>query len=127
MTVPAGTRSLNLAGKTIVPGFIDAHAHGPQGQDGFVPQQNWSAQANLALGTTTVLLLVGTACWGLHLGLTQSLFATLVADTAPPQLRGSAFGVLNLVTGVALLAASVMAGRSPYDAGPATSGTGESP
>lgn len=68
------------------------------------------ADVVLALGTTTVLLLVGTACWGLHLGLTQSLFATLVADTAPPHLRGSAFGVLNLVTGVAMLAASVMAG-----------------
>lgn len=54
VAVPAGTRSLDLAGKTIVPGFIDAHAHGPQGEDGFVPQQNWSAQANLALGTTTI-------------------------------------------------------------------------
>jgi imidazolonepropionase-like amidohydrolase/Tol biopolymer transport system component len=54
VSVPAGARTLDLAGKTIVPGFIDAHAHGPQGEDGFVPQQNWSAQANLALGTTTI-------------------------------------------------------------------------
>jgi imidazolonepropionase-like amidohydrolase len=37
-----------------VPGFIDAHAHGPQGENGLTPQQNWSAMANLALGTTTI-------------------------------------------------------------------------
>ncbi len=54
VTVPAGARTIDLAGKTVVPGFIDAHAHGPQGENGFTPQQNWSAQANLALGTTTV-------------------------------------------------------------------------
>ncbi|GAA4004237.1 amidohydrolase family protein [Sphingomonas humi] len=52
--VPAGTPSVDMAGKTIVPGFIDAHAHGPQGEDGFVPQQNWSTMANLAFGTTTI-------------------------------------------------------------------------
>ena len=54
VTVPAGTPTVDLAGKTIVPGFIDAHAHGPQGEDGLTPQQNWSAMANLALGTTTI-------------------------------------------------------------------------
>ena len=54
VAVPAGARTVDVAGKTIVPGFIDAHAHGPQGENGFVPQQNWSAQANLALGTTTI-------------------------------------------------------------------------
>ena len=43
----------NLAGKTIIPGLIDAHAHGPQGEDEVVPQQNWSEVVNLALGTTT--------------------------------------------------------------------------
>lgn len=52
--IPSGARTVDLAGKTIVPGFIDAHAHGPQGENGFVPQQNWSAHANLALGTTTI-------------------------------------------------------------------------
>jgi len=52
--VPAGTPTVDVAGKTIVPGFIDAHAHGPQGENGFVPQQNWSTMANLALGTTTI-------------------------------------------------------------------------
>lgn len=54
LTLPAGTPTLDVTGKTIVPGFIDAHAHGPYGVDTLVPQQNWSAQANLALGTTTV-------------------------------------------------------------------------
>ena len=54
VAVPAGTPSVDVTGKTIVPGFIDAHAHGPQGENGMTPQQNWSAQANLALGTTTV-------------------------------------------------------------------------
>ncbi|WP_205478476.1 amidohydrolase family protein [Sphingomonas arenae] len=54
VAVPAGTPTVDLSGKTIVPGFIDAHAHGPQGEKGFVPQQNWSTMANLALGTTTI-------------------------------------------------------------------------
>jgi imidazolonepropionase-like amidohydrolase/Tol biopolymer transport system component len=54
VAIPAGTRSVDVTGKTIVPGFIDAHAHGPQGEGGLTPQQNWSTQANLALGTTTI-------------------------------------------------------------------------
>lgn len=54
MTVPAGAKIIDLTGKTIVPGFIDAHAHGAQGEYGLVPQQNWIAIANLALGTTTI-------------------------------------------------------------------------
>ena len=55
--------------------------------------------------------LTGAALWGLHLAFTQGLLATLVADTAPAELRGTAFGMFNLLTGVALLAASVLAGR----------------
>lgn len=54
--------------------------------------------------------MVGAALWGMHMGLTQGLFAALVADHAPPELRGTAFGFYNLVTGVVLLAASVLAG-----------------
>ena len=53
---------------------------------------------------------VGVALWGLHMGFTQGLLATLVADTSPPELRGTAFGMFNLLTGGALLAASVVAG-----------------
>jgi MFS family permease len=53
----------------------------------------------------------GAALWGLHLAFTQGLLAALVADSAPPELRGTAFGMFNLLTGAALLAASVVAGR----------------
>ena len=54
VAIPAGARTVDVAGKTIVPGFIDAHAHGPQGEDEIVPQQNWEAMAHLAFGVTTV-------------------------------------------------------------------------
>lgn len=53
---------------------------------------------------------LGVALFGLHLGLSQGLLAALVADTAPPELQGTAFGVFHLVTGVTLLAASPFAG-----------------
>ncbi len=53
---------------------------------------------------------IGVMLWGLHMGLTQGLLATLVAETAPTELRGTAFGMFNLITGLALLAASVIAG-----------------
>lgn len=53
---------------------------------------------------------LGVALWGLHLGFTQGLLATLVADTAPAELRGTAFGMFNLSGGLALLAASLLAG-----------------
>jgi imidazolonepropionase-like amidohydrolase/Tol biopolymer transport system component len=52
--VPAGARTVDATGKTIIPGLIDAHAHGPQGTDDLIPQQNWSNLAHLAFGVTTV-------------------------------------------------------------------------
>ncbi|WP_043202972.1 MFS transporter [Pseudomonas putida] len=55
-------------------------------------------------------LALGVAAWGLHLGFTQGIFAAMIADSAPANLRGTAFGLFNLLTGVALLAASVVAG-----------------
>ncbi len=54
LDVPVGVKTVDLGGKTITPGFIDAHAHGPQGVDDIIPQQNWSTIAHLALGVTTV-------------------------------------------------------------------------
>lgn len=50
---PAGAKQVDVAGKTIIPGLIDAHAHGPQGV-GIIPEQNWAAYATLALGVTTI-------------------------------------------------------------------------
>lgn len=54
ISVPAGASVVDVTGKTIVPGYVDAHAHGAQGTDELVPQQNWSLVQNLALGTTTI-------------------------------------------------------------------------
>jgi MFS family permease len=67
------------------------------------------ADLALAYGGLGVIAL-GVALWGLHMGLTQGLLATLVADTAPPELRGTAFGLFHLVSGIAMLAASLTAG-----------------
>ena len=68
------------------------------------------ADAVLALNATVPGVLVGVALWGLHMGLTQGVLATLVADAAPTRLRGTAFGIFNLAVGVGLLIASVLAG-----------------
>jgi MFS family permease len=55
-------------------------------------------------------VLAGTAVWGVHMGLTEGVLAALVAETAPADLRGTAFGLFNLVNGIALLIASALAG-----------------
>ncbi|WP_183686746.1 MFS transporter [Rhizobium lusitanum] len=68
------------------------------------------ADLSLAFATDIVWVGVGVVLWGLHMGFTQGLLATLIAESAPAELRGTAFGVFNLVTGIALLAASVVAG-----------------
>jgi MFS family permease len=72
----------------------------------------------LALGNSVFAIMAGVALWGLHMGLTQGLLAALVADTAPAELRGTAFGMFNLVSGVALLAASILAGALWDQVGP---------
>jgi MFS family permease len=56
------------------------------------------------------VVLAGVALWGVHMGITQGLLATMVADTAPADLRGTAYGFFNLVSGMAMLLASVVAG-----------------
>jgi MFS family permease len=68
------------------------------------------ADVVLATASGIWFVMLGIALWGLHMGLTQGLLATMVTDTAPAALRGTAFGVFNLVSGVAMLAASVLAG-----------------
>lgn len=68
--------------------------------------------ADLVLATNDHwgVVLAGVALWGIHMGITQGLLATMVADTAPADLRGTAYGFFNLVSGVAMLLASVLAG-----------------
>jgi len=68
--------------------------------------------ADLVLATANHwgVLLVGVALWGVHMGMTQGLLAAMVAQQAPADLRGTAFGFFNLASGVAMLLASVLAG-----------------
>jgi MFS family permease len=77
-----------------------------------------AADLVLALLPTMGGLALGVALWGLHMGFTQGLFATLIADTSPPELRGTAYGFFNLLVGLAMLAASVIAGALWDVAGP---------
>ena len=69
-----------------------------------------AADLVLAADAHWTTLLAGVALWGLHMGMTQGLLATMVAEVAPADLRGTAFGFFNLVSGVALLLSSAIAG-----------------
>ena len=69
-----------------------------------------AADLVLASSNHWSVVVAGVLLWGLHMGITQGLLATMVADTAPEDLRGTAFGFFNLVSGLAMLAASVVAG-----------------
>lgn len=73
----------------------------------------------LAVGTSVMLVMVGVVFWGFHMALTQGLFASLIADTAPDDLRGTAFGVFNFAGGIAMLVASILAGGLWEAYGPA--------
>jgi len=64
----------------------------------------------LAIAASPLVSFAGAAFWGLHMAFTQGLLSKLVADTAPADLRGTAFGVFNLVSGVSLFLASLVAG-----------------
>lgn len=79
------------------------------------------ADVILAQATGPWAVALGSALWGLHMGASQGLLAALVAETAPADLRGTAFGLLNLGSGVALLAASLIAGSLWTAFGPAPS------
>lgn len=78
-----------------------------------------ASHAALAAADGAALLCAGAVLWGLHLALTQGLLAALVAEAAPADLRGTAFGVFHLLTGAALLVASTLAGWLWEHAGPA--------
>ena len=69
-----------------------------------------AADLVLAAAATPALVIAGSTLWGAHMALTQGLLSKLVADTAPVHLRGTAFGIFNLASGIALLLASVIAG-----------------
>ena len=68
------------------------------------------ADVVLAAGSSLPVVAIGVLLWGLHMGITQGLLSTIVAETAPAELRGTAFGLFNLVSGVAMLLASAVAG-----------------
>ncbi len=68
------------------------------------------ADIALALAHTWLGIAFGVALWGLHMGMTQGLLATMIADVAPAELRGTAFGFFNLIAGLAMLLASALAG-----------------
>jgi MFS family permease len=70
-----------------------------------------AADVVLAHGSHWSVVLLGVTLWGLHMGLTQGLLATMVAHSAPPDLKGTAFGFFNLMSGLAMLASSVVAGE----------------
>lgn len=69
-----------------------------------------AADLLLANAADWLWILAGVALWGAHMGMTQGLLAKMVADTAPVELRGTAFGLFNLVSGLAMLLASLIAG-----------------
>lgn len=69
-----------------------------------------AADLVLAFGSTLVAIFLGIGMWGLHMGLTQGVLAALISATAPDRLRGTGFGLFGLITGLASLLASVLAG-----------------
>ncbi|MGM9426005.1 MFS transporter [Hydrogenophaga sp. MI9] len=69
-----------------------------------------AADALLAWSGRGLVVWSGIALWGVHMAMTQGLLAAMVADTSPPELRGTAFGLFNLVSGIAMLIASGLAG-----------------
>ena len=77
-----------------------------------------AADLVLAFASSPLLVFAGASLWGLHMAFTQGLLTKLVADTAPADLRGTGFGIFNLVSGGALLLASMIAGALWTTLGP---------
>jgi MFS family permease len=78
-----------------------------------------AADVVLAMAGTPRQVFAGVILWGMHMGATQGLLSTLVVDAAPADLRGTALGIYNLITGIALLVASILAGWLWAGFGPA--------
>ncbi len=74
----------------------------------------------LAWAACPSIVLVGVALWGLHMGCTQGILAAMIAEVTPPELKGTAFGLFNLASGLFMLLASVIAGGLWEAYGPAT-------
>ena len=64
----------------------------------------------LANAKSYIAVLIGTAIWGIHMGFTQGVLATLIADYSPKEYNGTAFGIFNFVSGISMLIASIIAG-----------------
>jgi MFS family permease len=77
------------------------------------------ADVIMAQAQSVFWLMTGVSVWGLHMGFSQGVLATLVADTTPRALKGTAFGIFNLVSGVCMLPASIIAGWLWQDYGAA--------
>lgn len=117
--VPAVMIAMNVVYAGVAyPAGVTADRVGPRGL--LVVGLGVLVVADLVLASATAPshAFVGTALWGLHLGLTQGLLSKLVADTTPQALRGTGFGVFNFVSGGALLLASAMAGALWSKVGP---------
>ena len=64
----------------------------------------------LAQSSSVITMMLGVVLWGLHMGFSQGILASLIVDKAPTELKGTAFGIFNLVSGICMLIASVPAG-----------------
>ena len=82
-----------------------------------------AADIVLATAGSVWQVMAGAAVWGLHMGATQGLLSAIVADAVPADLRGTAFGLYSLITGAAMLAASIIAGSLWTAVGPAATFT----
>jgi predicted MFS family arabinose efflux permease len=69
-----------------------------------------AADMVLAINGRWGIILAGVVLWGIHMGMTQGLMSAMVADATPADLRGTAYGFFNLMSGLAMLPASVLAG-----------------
>ena len=77
------------------------------------------ADLTLAHADSMVLVLIGAALWGMHMGFSQGILAAMIADVTPSELKGTAYGLFNLVSGLFMLLASVIAGALWARYGPA--------